>query len=233
MVCKYIMTKVKNLLSFIINLILPHSCISCGKFTNYKYYSGLCLDCLNENEEFYLDKNPALKNIIKRSNFDSFTARFIYHDNIAKAILAFKFHDSPEYGKHFAALMRPKAIEIENYSQCIIVPVPVHTKRLLKRKYNQASILSKYLAKLLHIKYTNKALKRTKHTPHQTGQSSKVRKKQLSNAFLANEKIIKGKDIILVDDVFTTGSTVNLCAEELKNKGANKVHVITIAYTQI
>jgi ComF family protein len=227
------MSKLKNLLSFITNLIFPHTCISCGAFTNHNYYTGLCVKCLNENKEFHIQQHPVLQNILKRSSFDSFNARFVYEEQIAKTILNFKFHDRPEYAKPLAMLMKPKALEIENYQDCIIVPVPVHMKRLLTRKYNQASLLAKYLALELNIDYSNKALKRCKHTPHQTGQSSKIRKQQLANAFIADESQVKGKNIILIDDVFTTGSTVKLCAEELKKKGANKIHVLTIAYTQI
>ena len=113
------------------------------------------------------------------------------------------------------------------------MPVPVHTKRLLTRKYNQASILAKFLAKELNIEYSNNALKRVIHTPHQTGQGASIRKKQLKDAFIANSKLIENKDVILIDDVLTTGSTVNICAKELKEKGARSVHVLTIAYTKL
>ena len=227
------MTKAKNLLSFITNLIFPHTCIGCGAFTNHNYYTGLCIDCLKDSKEFYIEQHPVLQNILKRSSFDSFNSRFIYEEHIAKMILTYKFHDRPEYAKHLAALVKPKALQIKDADKCLIVPVPVHIKRLLARKYNQASLLAKFLSFEINTDYSNKALKRCKHTPHQTGQAAKVRRQQLANAFIADEKIVKGKDIILVDDVFTTGSTVNLCAEELKRKGAKSVHVITIAYTPI
>lgn len=227
------MSRIKKLLSFITNLLFPHTCISCGAFTNYNYNTGLCVKCLNENKEFHLQKYPALKLLIQKSYFDSLNARFVYNEQIAKSILNFKFNDTPEYGKSLSKLIKPKTNHIENIDKCIIVPVPVHTKRLLTRKYNQASILAKFLAKELHIKYSNNALKRIIHTPHQTGQGASIRKKQLKDAFIANSKFIKNKDVILIDDVFTTGSTVNICAKELKEKGARSVHVLTIAYTKL
>ncbi|HAG52863.1 MAG TPA: amidophosphoribosyltransferase, partial [Alphaproteobacteria bacterium] len=154
-------------------------------------------------------------------------------DNIAKAILDFKFHDKPQLAKTLGVLLTNKAKELGISENSLLVPVPVHSKRLLTRKYNQASLLAKYLAKEIDLKYSNNALKRVKHTPHQTGQSAKVRKKQLAKAFNADKTLIENKDIILIDDVFTTGSTVNLCAQELKEKGAKSVKVLTIAYTAL
>lgn len=223
------MDNIKNLLSFITNLIFPHSCIICGDFTNYKYYTGLCLNCYKKLQTFNIKRHPELIDIIENSHFDDFNAVFLYDENLAKAILDFKFNDKPQFAQSFANLMANKL----DLNADLIIPVPVHFKRLCTRKYNQASLITKYLSRKSKIKYSNKALKRIVNTPHQTGQAAKLRKKQLENAFLANEKLVNGKDIILIDDVFTTGSTVNLCAEELKAKGAKSIKVITIAYTPL
>jgi len=223
----------KNLLSFTINLIFPHSCIVCGELTGYKFYTGFCLSCYKKMRTFNINQHPNLVNLIKQSDFDDFNAQFVYDDNIAKAILDFKFHDKPQLAKTLGILLTTKAKELGFSENSLIIPVPVHSKRLLTRKYNQASLLAKYLAAEINLKYSNNALKRVKHTPHQTGQSAKIRKKQLDKAFLADSKLIKNKDIILIDDVFTTGSTVNLCAQELKEKGAKSIKVLTIAYTAL
>lgn len=227
------MKNIKNLLSFTINLIFPHTCMVCGSFTNYKYYTGICLNCYKQIKTFNIKQHSSLATLIKESSIDNFNAVFLYDDLIAKAILDFKFNDKPQHSKALANLMANKLKELNPKEGALIIPVPVHTKRLLTRKYNQASLLSKYISNKSGLKYSNRALKRIKHTPHQTGQSAKLRKKQLTDAFFANTNLVKNREIILVDDVFTTGSTVNLCAKELKEKGATSVKVLTIAYTPL
>tara|TARA_Y100001960_G_scaffold331817_1_gene430089 strand:+ start:1354 stop:1977 length:624 start_codon:yes stop_codon:yes gene_type:complete len=207
--------------------------MSCGAFTSYKYYTGICLECYKDIRPFNIKQQPSLYKIIEDAYFDDFNARFIYDDKVAKTILDFKFNDKTQNAKSLAKLVEKSLKELKPSNNTLIIPVPVHTKRLLTRKYNQASLLAKYLSRLSKITYSNNALKRVKHTPHQTGQSAKLRKKQLNNAFFANTKLIKDKDIILLDDVFTTGSTANLCAQELKEKGAKSVKVLTIAYTPL
>ena len=226
------MLRLKKLLSFIFNLIFPRSCINCDKFLPGSYYTGFCLDCIKLTKEFNIKQHQAICNILEDKIIDDFNARFVYNDVISKIITNLKFYDQPHYAEILANLLT-KQVNGFKSENCLLVPVPVHTKRLLKRKYNQASLLTKYISKNTDIKYSNNALKRVKHTPHQTGQSANIRKKQLKSAFLAKSTIIKDKDIILIDDVFTTGSTVKLCAQELKDKGAKSVKVVTIAYTAL
>ncbi|MCP4354916.1 MAG: ComF family protein [Proteobacteria bacterium] len=227
------MRKIKNLINFTINLIFPNTCFTCGKLLGHMYYTGICPDCYKNLKLFNIAYHPELNSLIKSSHIDSFNAPFIYSEQISKLILEFKFHDQEERGHILAKLITPSLKQIENFETCLIIPVPIHKKRLLSRKYNQASILSKKVAKQNKLEHSNEALKRIKNTPHQTGQSKARRMKQLKNSFLANPNIIENRRIILIDDVFTTGSTANICAKELKNKGAKQVHVLTIAYTAL
>lgn len=226
------MNQLKKVAKFLINALFPNSCMVCNKLVSHNYHTGVCSNCFKNTKFFNLNSHSELHEIIKKSYFDSFDSQFIYQYIIDKAILNFKFHDMPQNGKHLAKLMTNKISNLK-INDALLVPVPIHSKRLITRKYNQASILAKSLSKLNNIKYSNKALLRIKNTPHQTGQNAKTRNKQLQDAFLANSKIVENKNIILIDDVFTTGSTVNLCAKELKEKGAKSVHVITIAYTEL
>lgn len=227
------MNFIKNALLFITNLLFPHTCLICGKFQHYKKYTGICIDCYKNLELFHIKLHPELNSFLKDSNIDSFNAPFIYSNEIAKIILNFKFHDQEEKGVILAQLLNTSLKNIENYKECIIIPVPIHKKRLKKRKYNQANILAKNLAKNNNVCFSNTLLERIKHTPHQTGVSKNKRLRQLKDSFKADSKKVKNKDIILIDDVFTTGTTANLCAKELKEKGARSVHVITLAYTAL
>lgn len=227
------MNLLKNLFNSTLNLLFPRTCLICNKMLNHSGYTGICINCYKDLELFNITLHPELSNLLQTSNIDSFNAPFIYSDNIAKIILNFKFHDQEEKGVILANLLNSPLKQIENFEDCLLIPVPIHKKRLLKRKYNQATILAKTIAKNNNLEYSNNALKRVRHTPHQTGVSKTKRKRQLRNSFLADSKIVENKSIILIDDVFTTGTTTDLCAKELKNKGASKVHVLTIAYTAL
>nr|WP_245210426.1 phosphoribosyltransferase family protein [Sedimentibacter acidaminivorans] len=113
-----------------------------------------------------------------------------------------------------------------------IVSVPLHRSKLKSRGYNQSELLAIYISNKLNIPYIN-ALKRIKKTNKQSSQSKLNRMRNLENSFTINKKnkinFIKKSSVLLVDDVYTTGSTANECSKALLNYGVNKVYVITIA----
>ena len=112
----------------------------------------------------------------------------------------------------------------------LIVPVPLHIKRLRKRGFNQALLLFTKWATTENIPYDPHVLKRPQKTVPQTNLSRKERKKNIRGAFEIRSPVaIKGKRILLVDDVYTTGSTVNECARILVQGGAAMVDVLTLA----
>ena len=115
----------------------------------------------------------------------------------------------------------------------MIIPVPLSKKRLLERGYNQAAVLSKILARQTKINLDEQSLVRRLDTPmHRVGMDEKARIKSVKDAFeVKRPKLIAGKTIVLVDDVFTSGATVSNCAETLKRSGAKAVFVLTLAKT--
>ena len=111
-----------------------------------------------------------------------------------------------------------------------IFPVPLHAKRLRQRGYNQAQLLARAFFYKEKNKIKNDILTRCRNTPPQTGLDGAERRKNLKNAFCVNNKdLVSGKTILLVDDVFTTGTTVNECARVLVKAGADNVDVLTLA----
>jgi ComF family protein len=113
--------------------------------------------------------------------------------------------------------------------QCdIIVPVPLHWRRLGKRRFNQAAILAHELSKRCNVPVSTKLLTRTRHTPPQGHLSRMARQKNLQGAFEATEDCID-KSIMLIDDVLTTGATLLNCTNKLLRAGAKEVHVLTVA----
>jgi len=111
----------------------------------------------------------------------------------------------------------------------LIVPVPLHPSRERKRQFNQAYVLATMLSKQTGAPLSN-CLKRIRKTPTQTRFDRAERMENLLNAFKMRKNMdVQGKQLILVDDVFTTGSTVDECARVLKNAGAQSIRVITVA----
>jgi len=119
----------------------------------------------------------------------------------------------------------------ENFD--IITSVPLTNKRLRSRKYNQSAILAQELARKLNKKCNNLLLKKTKETKVQAGLSKKDRQKNLKNAFKVNPRYkeqLTAKNILIIDDVYTTGSTLNECARTLKREGfTGKIYGLVLA----
>ncbi len=111
----------------------------------------------------------------------------------------------------------------------LILPVPLHIKRLRQRGFNQALLLARKIFPEDKEKIQFDILLRQADTPTQTGLSGKERRKNLKNAFIIKRPSeITGKNILILDDVFTTGSTCNECAQALKKAGAAKVEILTV-----
>jgi ComF family protein len=162
-------------------------------------------------------------------SYDIARARLKYSETSRKLILKFKHGDQIHLVHSMLPFLTQAATPFLNEST-LVLPVPLHPLRLLKRKYNQAAILGEAFAKKHNIPYQPDLLIRTKHTQPQTGNRVN-RKTNVKDAFSINPRnktSLAGQHIILVDDVFTTGSTVNACAKILKANGADKVFVLSV-----
>ena len=112
----------------------------------------------------------------------------------------------------------------------LIIPVPLHWQRLLKRGYNQSQLLARFLAKKINLPLAPSVLVRTKNTPPQVGLSRNQREKNLKKAFLVKKpSLVEGKKLLLIDDVITTGATIEEASRTLKRAGAELVGVLAFA----
>lgn len=151
-----------------------------------------------------------------------------HQDGWQQAILDFKFRNMPWLSEALAAELAP--VLPKDYD--LLVPVPLHPKRFHERGYNQSELLAKSLSKQLGIPWQN-SLSRIRHTPHQTGMNREERLKNLDGAFAMHPKAaVAGKRVILVDDVFTTGTTIRQCARVLYQHGAVEILGATLASGQ-
>jgi len=166
--------------------------------------------------------------IAKPPKFDQARSPLAYDDASRPLVLGFKNGGRREMLAQYARWMARAGREALQEAD-IILPVPLHWRRLFVRRYNQSTLLGLALAKETGLDFRADILLRKRATPSQAGRSVKARRRNMAGAFtIAAGKSVAGKCFVLVDDVFTTGATVSACARVLKAAGAEKVHVMTL-----
>ena len=157
---------------------------------------------------------------------------FYYKDGLRDAVLSFKFNGCCAYSEVLLALMTDSLDGIRYMlgEFDILVPVPLSKRRMNERGYNQAALIAKPLSEFIGIEYSEDILKRDKNTRHQAGLRNYERMTNVRGAFSASGGA-NGKNIIIFDDIYTTGSTIEECAKMLKSAGAVKVIGLTLSIT--
>lgn len=224
------MKKLKKALIFLCkeieNLLFPQCCLICGKLTK----QILCKQCKKEIYEKAIFKIENNKN--KELYFEKHLYIFKYKDKIRNLILDYKFNEKSYLYKLFSKII------IKNEKICgilkkydIIIPVPIHKKRKKQRGYNQSELIARKIAlNIQNLKYENNILQKIKNTLPQSSLTKEQRKANVKNVYeLVNKEKIKNKKIIIFDDIYTTGSTVNTISKILKENGAKEIIVLTIA----
>ena len=150
---------------------------------------------------------------------------------IRKVILNYKFNDKSYIYKTITnfLLKNEKFFKILK-SYDTIIPVPISRKRYKKRGYNQSSLIAKEIAKKLQLEYNDRCLFKIKNIIEQSKLNKEERQKNIQNVYkLFNKKLLKDKKILLVDDIYTTGSTVNECSRILIQANPKSIGIFTIA----
>jgi ComF family protein len=152
-----------------------------------------------------------------------------------EAIQRFKYNSQTQLASSLGSLLSSFAREwVPNPEDFLAVPVPLHERRLRERGFNQSLLLAKVLASELGAQLDYLSLVRKRYTRAQTGLRKEERRKNVKDAFsVIYPELINGKKLLLIDDVFTTGHTLNECAKTLKRSGATVVVCLTLARTLV
>jgi len=152
----------------------------------------------------------------------------VYRDEIRNAIHRLKYNNDMALGevfsKYLVQLYRKQGWQVD-----MVIPVPLSRERIKQRGYNQSALLARPVAVNLNLVYSGKVLYRERDTRSQVGLSADERRSNVWGAFRADERQVRDRSILLVDDVTTTGSTMNACAHALMQAGAQDVYCITLA----
>ncbi|MBQ0098501.1 MAG: ComF family protein [Oscillospiraceae bacterium] len=207
-----------SFISKIISLLYPRRCPYCRNIIEENEYA--CEKCRND---FPKD------DILTGAYGHRCISPFPYKDNYKKALLTFKFRDKEQYAPLLSYPMY-ECIKRQfgDIDFDIITCVPMHKKDFRKKGYNHSKLLAKEIAKFLGVSYLDTLLK-TKQTPKQHKLPLSKRKTNLKGAFkLADKEIVKGKTILLVDDVITTGATLSFCSKELLKGNPKNIYCVTL-----
>ena len=234
---------IKAVTDSLLSLIYPQHCRICRNGVESSDDGVACSDCWSKTRIFdgnetlckkcgaYLSIGPSAAETFCRNCDEHFYDRAyavgIYENALAAAVLHLK--TTPHISGKLKRLLLNALPENEGSS--VVIPVPLSRKRMLERGFNQAAVLSRIVCGRDGFDLDEYSLIRKIHTPiHRAAMDKKARELTVRNAFkVVRPNLVKGRNILLVDDIFTSGATASNCARVLKTSGALKVTVFTIA----
>ena len=238
----------KNILLSTIDFLLPARCVVTGEVVETsEMLSPDGWASLNFIEAPYCSKCGTPFGIVEKVDAEMVCAGCLdfppickrvraslrYDDGSRGLILAYKHGDKTHMAIPFSEWLRRAGDEILDEAD-LLVPVPLHWTRLLRRRYNQAALLAQCLSRKTGVPVNTTEFKRIKKTPPQGYMKKKERRRNVSDAFSVkpgSESVFSGKRIVLIDDVYTSGATVDACAKVLLDVGALSVDVLCVART--
>jgi ComF family protein len=222
---------IKKGIELLLDFIYPKRCLLCDELYDTDYTGILCDDCRTQKIHY----NRIVERKINLHYVDECHGLFLYEEPVSRAIVALKFNNRPDKGKGFGSLMAEYVKRnIPEYKQAVITDVPLGKKRKRERRYNQSSILAKQMAKELGTDFLKNTVIRIRETKAQSTLGSRRRIENIKDCFyVVDPAKVKGRIVIIADDVVTTGSTLNELAKELKKAGAKKVIGIAAATSDV
>ncbi|NUM49114.1 MAG: ComF family protein [Anaerolineales bacterium] len=215
------------------DLFFPPGCFGCGKIGTHwceecQYKTTLlngpaCEICGVPQERHQIcsncQKNPPA--------FDQVRTFAKYENPFRKGIVRLKYHGNAALGEVLSVYLIQMLLSLQ-WKFDMVLPVPLSVSRRKKRGYNQTALLAYPISTYFRLPYRPYALQRIRDTRSQVGLTGEERRENLKEAFIAIPNLVQQKNVIIIDDVFTTGSTLNTCAQALKSAGASKVYGVTL-----
>ena len=232
------MELLKNLKEGFISLFYPNLCLACGDNPPIPE-QVICVNCQYylPKTNFHLERENAFTDRLW-GRFPFYTGAALYHfikkGRVQHLIYNLKYNNKPEVG-YFIGLKYGEILkQAPLYKDIdVIIPVPLHPKRERQRGYNQSETFAKGLAESMGIKYYKKALIRTLATTTQTKKSRLDRLKNVRAAFqISQPEILQGKNVLIVDDILTTGATLEACALKVLEIPKVRVSLVTIGVAE-
>ncbi|MDR1366320.1 MAG: ComF family protein [Puniceicoccales bacterium] len=229
--------------------IFPRYCCICGEFLKADHFRYLCETCAKKiiltgenicvkcGHDFgeITAKTQSLCPRCLRSKFQFISLRSAVRlTHITRRLIhQLKYKHGEYLAEDFAKIMQKNNTFMALLQDSVLIPVPLHWKRIFKREYNQSEIIAKFLKKLSTNVEVLPLLKRTRHTPPQVGLRIHERRQNVKRAFNINHKIKvdRNRKLVVFDDIFTTGSTINECCKELHRHGFHNIYGATFTQT--
>lgn len=233
------------LIDSILSLGFPVRCPECTSHIERRSDGAACAGCWNETRIFHGNetlcaKCSAILSFVSRPvatwcrmcdghSFDRARAVGVYERALSASVIRLK--TVPVVGTRLSELLSEAFFRAGFYDADLIVPVPLSAKRMIERGFNQAEVIARSFAGGVGVPVDGRSLQRKVDTPfHRAGMDRKAREATVADAFeVKRPRLISGRKVLLVDDVFTTGATASHCAAALKSAGAARVDVLTIA----
>jgi len=237
----------KTIFKGFLDILYPPRCCACGELTGVENYDGgicricsisiiacespLCPVCGLPYQGAAGPDHECVSCAASTPPFTKLRSAFHYGGSVHDMITSFKYRGKIHAGANLLGLsIRSNCLDEISEDRTMIAPVPLHFMRLARRGFNQSAILAGMISSVTGIPFNPGLLQRTRNTPPQTKLSGAERVKNVKGAFrVSSPRRLKGQCILLVDDVFTTGSTVKECARTLLQAGAESVNVFTLA----
>lgn len=239
---KTLMNYMKKTGEGVLDLLYPHTCPFCGKVSK----EAVCSTCVakvvyireprckkcgkpirKETMEYCLDCAHTYH------YYDRGYALWLHREPVSTSIYQFKYHNRRIYGRFYAEeLAKVYGNTLQRWNIQTIIPIPLSKKRRRQRGFNQAEVVANHLGKLLNIPVDSRHLARVRDTSPQKKLDPAKRRENIKKAFVwRGNSQIKGP-VLLVDDIYTTGNTIDSAARVLKRAGAGKVYFLTISIGQ-
>lgn len=226
----------------VLNLLYPQRCLLCDG-TVWVMDEGVCPQCRNGIEyvgelrcmrcgKAISDAKEEYCSDCKRKSryFDRGISLCVYKGKVKESIYRLKYKERQQYGMHYGRMIvKYLGDEIKALNADALIPVPLHRDREKKRGYNQAAIVANEIGRILKIPVCENIIGRSKNTNAMKLQTAQDRQKNIKNAFKILTNDVKLETAVLIDDIYTTGSTLDEMSRTLKNAGVKHIYFVTIA----